>query len=272
MVNYISSRDNPLIRLVSSLKLKKNRDKTSMFFIEGVRFVKEALDSGCRIEQLLMSQTFYQENEMVEEILKKGIENYVIEDNLFKKISETTTPQGIMAVMKKTCFDLNKILENKNYNHFIIIIDGVRDPGNMGTIIRTAHAAGCHGVIVFKGSVDVFNPKTLRATMGSVFNVPIVYSNSKEKTIQKIREYGISIIAADVKGDTYPYEIDLTGPIALVVGNETKGISSKLLSRSSSVIRIPMPGGAESLNVAMATGIIAYEVIRQRKAFLSPIL
>ena len=140
----------------------------------------------------------------------------------------------------------------------------MQDPGNLGTIIRTAHASGALGVILRKGTVDLYNDKTLRSTMGSIFNVPVVYDNDDLDTILSLKNNGFKVISSSLDTDYNFYDIDLTGKCIIVVGNEGNGISSEIFAISDEKFKIPMPGGAESLNVGIATSVIAFEAVRQR--------
>jgi TrmH family RNA methyltransferase len=153
---------------------------------------------------------------------------------------------------------------NSSANHFLLIVDGVRDPGNLGTIIRTAHACGVNGVFLIKGTVDQFNPKVLRSAAGSIFHVPVIMLDDTEQIIIDLKKAGINVIISHLQGDKYPFNVDLKEPIAIVVGNEAFGVNPKLADICNNLVKIPMPGNAESLNVAVAAGILMYEVVRQR--------
>ena len=172
---------------------------------------------------------------------------YTLKDSLLRELCSTEEPQGVVAVVRMNEVDLNK------EGSFYILCDKVQDPGNLGTIIRTAHAAGVDGVILTKGTVDIYNEKTIRSTMGSMFYIPIILEDS-DFTITK-----------SLKGNKDFFKEDLSGKIIISVGNEGNGVSEEVYSLSDKKVKIPMPGGAESLNVAIATSIVIYEKVRQNQ-------
>ncbi|MGK0465958.1 TrmH family RNA methyltransferase, partial [Clostridium sp.] len=166
-------------------------------------------------------------------------------------------PQGIIAIVR------NKLVEIRYEDGFYVLADKIQDPGNMGTIIRTAHAAGALGVIITKGTVDIYNEKTLRATMGSIFKMPVIY-DSDLSTVEKLRDDGFKLVTSSLECDKNFYDIHLKGKVIITVGNEGNGISEDVYAISDLKIKIPMPGGAESLNAAVAASIMIYEVVRQK--------
>ncbi|MGV8982055.1 TrmH family RNA methyltransferase [Clostridium sp.] len=258
-MEYILSKDNLLIKDIKKLKEKKHRINSNMFLVEGFRFVEEALDSDFEVVHIFISargESKY-DNSSLKSKLQKSTKVYGISDSLFKSICDTESPQGIMAVVR------NKLVEIKYDHGFYVLADKVQDPGNMGTIIRTAHAAGALGVLITKGTVDIYNEKTLRATMGSIFKIPIIYDNDLS-TLQKLRESGFKLVASSLDTEKNFYDVDLKEKVIISVGNEGNGISTEIYDLSDLKIKIPMPGGAESLNVAVAASIMMYEVVRQK--------
>jgi len=189
--------------------------------------------------------------------LQANTKVYSITDSLFKSICDTENPQGIIAVVK------NKPVEIKYDHGFYMLADKVQDPGNMGTIIRTAHAAGALGVIITKGTVDIYNEKTLRSTMGSIFKIPVI-EDKDLSLVQKLRNGGFKLVTSSLDTDKNFYDIDLKEKVIISVGNEGNGISDEVYELSDLKIKIPMPGGAESLNAAVAASIMMYEVVRQK--------
>lgn len=254
---YIESKDNSLYKETKKLKERKGRNKSSKYIIEGFRLVQEAFKAGVNIEYIFIGKSEeYKLNDYLEEYRDKT-KIYGLEDNLLKELCSTEKPQGIVAVMKMQEMDL--ALEGE----FYILCDKVQDPGNLGTIIRTAHAAGVDGIILTKGTVDVYNEKTIRSTMGSLFYVPIVYDDDNLTIVKKLKDKGFSLLATSLEGDKDFFHEDLSGKMIISVGNEGNGVSDEVYSLSDKKVKIPMPGGAESLNVAIASSIVIYEKVRQ---------
>ncbi|WP_372585955.1 TrmH family RNA methyltransferase [Clostridium botulinum] len=198
----------------------------------------------------------------LEELYKKyninnDIETYVVNYSVLKSIGNTENPQGIVSVInyfKKEKLDLQ--------NGFYILVDKVQDPGNMGTIIRTAHAAGALGIITTKGTVDIYNEKTLRSTMGSIFYIPIIEDENLE-VVKSLRKKGFKLLVSSLDTNSNFYDVNMKDNMIIAVGNEGNGISEVLKTLSDIKVKIPMPGAAESLNVAVACSIMTFERIRQ---------
>nr|WP_163249629.1 RNA methyltransferase [Clostridium niameyense] len=257
----ISSKDNLIIKETRKLKEKKYRSEKKKFLVEGFRFVEEAIKSKSNIDSIYIEENSLNKLQNLYEKYKinKAIKTYVVTNNVLKTMSNTKTPQGILAVVNY----MN--LENVNYNNgFYILVDKVQDPGNMGTIIRTAHAANALGVITTKGTVDIYNEKTLRSTMGSIFYIPIIEDNSLE-VIKGLRESGFKLLTSSLDTKHNFYNVDMTENMIICVGNEGNGVSSDLMQLSDLKVKIPMPGGAESLNVSVACSIMTFERVRQMK-------
>lgn len=258
-LQYIQSKNNELLKQVRKLKEKKHRDKNNMFIVEGIRFVEEAIKSFFQVKYIFVSEEIV-ENERVNNILNSldlQVKVYCVGNELLKTLCSTENPQGIIAIVE------NKELILEDKQGFLIFVDKVQDPGNMGTIIRTAHAAGALGIILRKGTVDIFNEKTLRSTMGSIFHVPIIY-NKDIDYISDLKNKGYKLISSYLQTDKSFYDLSLKGNIVLVVGNEGNGISNEIIEISDELVKLPMPGDAESLNVAVCAGIMMYEAVRQR--------
>ena len=274
-MRFISSENNDLIKKVKSLKLKKYRELRKEFFVEGARIVKEALMSSAEIKEIIISEKASENEDIAETIcmaIKLGCDIYTVSETVFKSISETTNPQGILATIKMADYDLEEMIIAKSIDvckcdKYFVILDEIKDPGNMGTIIRTADAAGFNGVIVSKGCVDVYNPKVLRSTMGSIFHIPINLSQDLSYALKEIKSQNIRVYAAHTKGNLYYYEADMTQSTAIVIGNEAFGISDKTMESADELISIPITGRAESLNASVAAGILMYEPLRQKKLY-----
>ncbi|MDI3534562.1 MAG: methyltransferase, TrmH family [Thermosediminibacterales bacterium] len=260
----LRSKKNHIVKLINSLSIKKYRYRKGLFVVEGFRIVSEALNSDFIINSVVVSSTFAQNNSsFLRLLLNHDILVYEIEDGLFSKISDTVNPQGILAIVKMKNYDIKEIIQKSN-KKFLVMLDSIQDPGNLGTVIRSCHACNVDGVIVTKGSADVFNPKTLRSTMGSIFHIPIVFSDNPKHLILELKRNNIKIVAAILEGEKYLFQMNFCDSILIILGNEANGISNELLPYIDYTVKIPMPGNAESLNVAVAGGIFLYEVIRQR--------
>ncbi len=263
-MEYLQSNKNSTIKDIKSLQQRKNRDSKGLFFIEGLRFVKEAFDLQEQIEMVVVSERLLEESEsalLVTDVEAKGIKCIAVPDKLFCEISDTQTPQGIMAVMKKQKYDLSSTIEKSS---FVVVLDSLQDPGNLGTILRTADAAGADCIILSKGCVDIYSPKVLRATMGSIFHVPVIDGIQIEEALQTLKAVGHKIVASHLAGVNNYFETELTAKTTIVIGNEANGISDITVKQADILVKIPMPGKAESLNAAIAAAVMMYEVTRQR--------
>lgn len=258
-MEYILSKDNLLVKDIKKLKEKKYRMSSNMFLVEGFRFTREALNSNFEVVNIFISasgEAKYESSSM-EDKLQKNTKVYGVSDSLFKSVCDTDNPQGILAVVRST------LVEIKYDYGFYMLADKIQDPGNMGTIIRTAHAAGALGVIITKGTVDIYNDKTLRATMGSIFKIPVIYDENLS-LVQKLKSDGFKLITSSLDTDNNFYDIDLTQKVIISVGNEGNGICEDVYNMCDIKVKIPMPGGAESLNAAVAASIMMYEAVRQK--------
>lgn len=260
----IESKDNHLIKEIKKLKKKKYRTESNQFIIEGFRFVEEALKSSFKVPYILISE------DSIDKYKKFGIDRlthddtdvYCIKQSLLKELSNTENPQGILAVVK------NKKVEIVDKEGFYVLLDKIQDPGNMGTIIRSAHASGALGVIATKGTVDIFNDKTLRSTMGSIFNIPII-ENADIEMVKSLKSNGFKLLVSSLDTENNFYDVDLTDKVIISVGNEGNGVSEEIYKLCDLKAKIPMPGGAESLNAAVAASIMMFEAVRQREVLKS---
>lgn len=263
MLEITSSR-NPIIKEVRSLKNRKDREEKGLFFVEGVRIVEEALTAGAAITYAVLAESFAQGSgsyDIRARFESAGVKCYSVPDSLFDTLGDTRTPQGMLAVAEIRPYELDGACFADG---LFVILDGVRDPGNMGTIIRTADAAGFTGVIAAGDCVDIYNPKVLRSTMGSIFHIPVYIHEDITGAIRLLKAKGISIAASQLSGGCSIYGADLTAPIALVIGSEAGGISREAAAAADLLVNIPMPGRAESLNASVAAGIMIFEAVRQR--------
>jgi TrmH family RNA methyltransferase len=244
----IESKQNPTIKQWKKLQTKKEREKTGLFLIEGEHLVEEALKYKHFIKELVMSETF----QVPTKWNLDGLDLYITKDEVMKEIGDTETPQGVAAICEQP---VHTIPQGKIRS--ILLIDAVQDPGNLGTLIRTADAAGIDGVILGEGTVDVFNSKVLRASQGSIFHLPIVKGNIGE-WINSIKNQNMSVYGTSLEGGIPFQTVVPSQSFALLVGNEGRGVQKEWLSQTDRNLYIPIYGKAESLNVTVAAGILLY--------------
>lgn len=256
----INSKDNEKIKYTKSLLKSKNRNKEKKFIIEGYRIVTLAIDCDAKLEYVFINEDFENKKEHIEllEILKsKNIKVYKTTNKLFENFIDTENTQGIIGVVK---FNTNTLESNfKKENKFVLVLDRIQDPGNMGTIIRTADACGVDLIIALKGCVDIYNPKVIRSTMGSIFDMNIVYENQDE-AINFLKNNGFSIVSSYLDTDNYYNNISYNNKTALVIGNEANGINNDIILNSDTLLKIPIYRKAESLNAAISSAILMYEI------------
>lgn len=265
LIKKITSKDNFIIKKVRQLKTKKGRDKYNEFLVEGLHLIEESIKNNIEINFIVYCDTFlmnaYNE-ELISYLHEKNVHIYNISDQQFKQITETETPQGILGVVKKPCFDLHQVLSEPKNN--ILILDRIQDPGNMGTILRTADAAGINSVIIIKGSVDIYLPKTIRAAAGSIFRLPILHMDNPSSVMFLLKKYKKKAIATSPKAACFYYDLPLAEDVALIIGNEANGVSQEFLEQVNHVVKIPMLRNTESLNASIAASIVMYEMVRQK--------
>lgn len=260
----ITSSKNPLIKEIKSLYRKKDRMKNKSFIIEGIKIVEEVIDNNYSIKNIIYTDQLFKTKDGEDFYQKiKSLENIVyVPDNIFKEISDTENPQGILGI---AMYEYNSVEEiSKIETPFLLFLDGIQDPGNMGTIIRTADAFNVDGVIITEGCVDPYNPKVVRATMGSIFRVPLYYTSKAMEDLMELKKENIKIYSTSLDGSIPIYDADFKEGFILSIGNESKGVSEETFSLSDKLIKIPMPGMAESLNAGVAASIIMYEAMKQR--------
>ena len=259
-------RSNPKIKYLHKLARRQFRQKEQKFIIEGIRFAEELLRSSMQTESLYYSPKLLA-NQRGCAVLKKAerqsIPSYQISENLMKEIADTDNPQGVLALVRMPKYSLSDVLP-LNKPALIVLVDGIQDPGNLGTIVRTADAAQATGVVLLKGTVDIYNPKTLRSTMGSIFHLPVMPVEDNRALFNMLRQHQVKVVMGQPQGGTMIQNVDLSGSIALAVGNEANGPAKQTTAAADITATIPMPGNAESLNVGVACAIMLYETVRQR--------
>lgn len=259
-MHLITSKENNTLKDIKKLKDKKYRLDTERFIIEGFRFVEEGLKSTFTIDKIVVKESAL--DKFKEKFADYIPENediiFVVGDSIFKTIATTENSQGVLAVIKMNNSAVK--IEDGTY----ILIDKVQDPGNLGTIIRTAHSAGCAGIIMTKGTVDLYNEKTLRSTMGSIFNIDIIQETDSLDFTKSLLQKNYNLVCSSLQTDKNFYQVDLVHNAIIAVGNEGNGISDEVMALATTKVKIPMLGSTESLNVAIAASIMIYEGVRQR--------
>ncbi|MUT68653.1 RNA methyltransferase [Paenibacillus sp. NEAU-GSW1] len=263
----ISSLQNERVKLWTSLLDKKYRDRTGKFIIEGVHLVQEALQSSAVIETIIydgergIPQELKQVTATNSDFKGGSIDWVEASPQVMAKCTGTDTPPPVFAVLAKLKFDQAELFRE---NNLVVVLDGVRDPGNVGTIIRSADAAFAGAVVLGRGCVDLYNPKTVRSTMGSLFHLPIIEADLAE-LLPEAKERGVKLVATSLQATHTCYSYNWTGASWLLMGNESNGLSEAVREMADEAVIIPMRGQAESLNVAMATTVLLYEALRQRE-------
>lgn len=266
MREIIQSNANKTIKHIKSLQLKKYRDEYGSFVIEGEKLLLEALEYKAEISMVLCSQSFSDtkgHDEIVRLLEESRTPVYYAEDRIFKEACETDSPQGVIAVAAKLEYELSDILEKEEL--CLVLLNEIRDPGNAGTIIRTADACGLDAVLLSSGSVDLYNGKTIRSTMGSLFHIPVLQGLDMPEVLGELKRKAILTIGADPHSITSCIELPYNKKSAIVIGNESQGISIDIKGLLDENVKIPMPGRAESLNAGIAASIMMYEFsVRKR--------
>lgn len=257
MYEIITSTSNTKYKQIKLLLQKKYRVESECFTVEGIKSVQDAMNSDWEIVNIVVTQTFY-ETENFDYDNHKII---YVQDELFSGLCDTKTPQGILAVLK-----MKNESEIPHNTGCCVFCDHVTDPGNIGTIIRTADAAGMDCVLLSEGCAELYNPKTVRASMGSFFHMKL-FTNISVKQVHTMQENGFRLLCGALHEDAVQYtKTDLSEKILITLGNEANGVTKDILDIADECIKIPIEGKAESLNVAIAGAVLMYESLRQRKS------
>lgn len=280
-INYseITSATNPKIKAIKKLEQKRQRDREGLFVIEGFHLVEEAIQHHAEIEMILYTDTADQTQLAGIELmlqqntaeLPSSIEIITITDSILTTLSQTPAPQGILAILKQPKQMLEEILVGKTNTNtaklakqrplqHLLLLDNVQDPGNVGTMIRTAEAAGFKAIILGEGSADLYNDKTIRATQGALFQLPIIRGNLEE-LLPKIHHAGYESWVTTLEEATFYHKLEKPAKCALIMGNEGQGVDLKLQKLATTKVKIPMLGQSESLNVGIAAGVLIYDLM-----------
>ena len=260
-MQVITSKDNELIKHIKKLKDKKQRDLSHEYIIEGIKLIQEAIQENAKIKQIIIcddcEKTESIPKELMYEIAKQ--ECIYVTNKVFDSITEVMNPQGILAMIEKQ----SKEMQIDDKQDIILALDDIQDPGNLGTILRTADSIGLTQILVSKGTADCYNPKVVRSTMGAIFRVKIIECEDLVKTLKEIKKHKFEIVVSSLQTDNSIYDINYHKKV-IVIGNEANGIKKEIQDLADKKIKIPMLGKTESLNASVATGIILYEYVRQK--------
>lgn len=260
MPEIISSSTNNRIKELQKLYRKKYRKELGRFVLEGYRLIEESIKGGAEVVHIFMTPDFFNgtEGKVICELLIELTKISLVEEKILAEVTDTVNPQGVVAVVEEPGYKINEVLEDSK---LLLVLDRIQDPGNMGTIIRTAVAAGVDGIIVLKGSVDIFNLKVLRSTMGAIFKIPIVTGIDLEMLFELCNDLKgeFALISADLSGKPYNH-LNYPERVMLVIGNEANGISTDILNISTLKVTIPIIGEIDSLNAGVAAGILMYKI------------
>lgn len=254
-----NSKNKQVKNIINLQKKSKERKKQNLYVIEGKKVIKEIPKED--LVKIFVSESFYNSEENAKYI--GAIESLeVVKDSIFDSMSDTKTPQGILAVVKTKTHKLTDILNQEKT--LILILEDIQDPGNMGTIIRTGEGAGINGIIVTSSSVDIYNPKVVRSTMGSILRMPIVVTDDIYSAIDELKSNNVAIYASYLGTENSYTNINYKMSTGIMIGNESKGLTDDIVSKADELIKIPLKGQVESLNASIAASLLMYEVVRQR--------
>ena len=265
VTELISSRSNKEVKYLKSLELARNRQREGRFLVEGVRLVEDAVRENRTVEKLIVTPRAdddYRAAHVIAAARERGVEVLLVADRVLDYISDTKTTQGVMALVKSRQYTEDDLAGGQM--PLIVVAHLLQDPGNLGTIVRVAEAAGAGGVVITPGTVDLYNPKALRATMGSIFRLPTVRAESLEGFVKRFRKKGYQVVAAMVSGRKRYFDVDYMKPTVLIIGQEASGLPSAASGLANVQVSIPMATMIDSLNVASAASVILYEAVRQR--------
>ena len=260
-MQVISSKDNEIVKSIRKLKEKKYRDIENCYVIEGIKLIKEAINENAKIKEIVVCEECINSGEIDKDTLYEIAKYNVIyvTEKVFNAITDVKTPQGILAVIEKKA--LNKQID---YSQDVIIaLDGVQDPGNMGTILRTVDSANLNQIIVSKDSADCYNPKVVRSTMGAIFRVNIIEVDNLKETLEAVKKNKFKVMVTALDTNESIYSVNYNNKV-IVIGNESNGVSKEVQAIADEKVKIPMLGKTESLNASVATGIMIYEYVRRR--------
>jgi len=260
-MQVITSKDNEMIKNIKKLKEKKYRDEENKFLVEGIKMVQEEIQENAKISKIVICEDCINDGSLEQNLLYE-IAKYdciYVSEKVFQTISDVTNPQGILAVINKENSE-----DAISYDEdIIVVLDGIQDPGNLGTILRTIDSVNLKQVILSEKTADPYNPKVVRSTMGAIYRVNMIRSKDVLETLKNMRKQKYDIVATSLQTNESIYDIEYKKKV-IVIGNEANGVSKEVLDLANKKVKIPMLGKTESLNAAVATGIILYEYVRKK--------
>lgn len=258
-----SSSNGRVKQLVQWQKKRKARDEDQVFLVEGIRMFVEAPEE--RVREVYVSESFYNKKKAELNLDRWGRKLEILSDSVFAHVSDTKTPQGVLLVMEQMLYSLETVMQEPQGAQLLMVLDNLQDPGNLGTILRAGEAAGVTGVIMSQDTVDIYNPKVIRSTMGSIYRMPFVYVENLPQVVEKLNASEIHTYAAHLKGrNSYEAE-DYRKGTAFLIGNEGNGLRDEVADAAEIYVKIPMCGAVESLNAAVASSVLMFEAARQRR-------
>jgi len=260
-MQVITSKDNEIIKSIKKLKEKKYRDEENKFLVEGIKMVQEAIQENARISKIVICEDCINDGSIEQELLYEIAKHNCIyvSKKVFETITDVTTPQGILAVIEKENGE-----DSISYDEdIIVVLDGIQDPGNLGTILRTLDSVNLKQIILSEKTADPYNPKVVRSTMGAIYRVNMIRSKNIIDTLKNMKKHKYDVVATSLQTDKTIYDIDYKKKV-IIIGNEANGVSNEVLELANKKVKIPMLGKTESLNAAVATGIILYEYVRRK--------
>lgn len=260
-MQVITSKDNDIVKKIRKLKDKKYRGELGVYVIEGIKVIEEAINENVEIEKIVICEDCT-EASIIPQKLMYAIAKYnciYVSKKVFEVLTDVVAPQGILAIVRRP--EKN---EKIDYNaELILALDGIQDPGNLGTILRTADSVNLNQIIVTKNTADCYNPKVVRSTMGAILRIKIIETESLVNTLKEAKKNKFKIVATSLDTQNNIYDIDYNKKV-IVIGNEANGVTKEVQSMADNKVKIPMLGKTESLNASVATGIMLYEYVRQK--------
>ena len=262
MGEVVSSTANPLIKRIRKLKQRKHRDSDGAFFVEGIRPVWSALGSDAAVESIVVAPELLTSDEARDRLSASEAPVTEVSADVFRAIAEREHPSGLGAVVKTWARELEDLEIGRD--SVVVAVDDVGNPGNLGTILRTADAAGATAVVLTGAGTDPFHPTAVKASMGTLFTVPVFQGEDVESFVKWCAANGVSVVATSARAESEHWSVEYPFPVALLLGSEATGLPRSVVDEADVSVRIPMEGDASSLNLAVAAGVILFEVVRQR--------
>lgn len=268
-VRIVQSKQNARLKLLRRALARPGRDAEGLVGIEGPHLLEEALRAGVRVRTIFASGNSVEESALPPgfPLLDPEVEVLLVPSSYLAGVLETVTPQSIAALVEMPDWTWAHLLKQSSIPAMIVVLAGIQDPGNLGTIVRSAEAFGANGVVCLPGTVNAWNPKAVRASAGSIFRLPVIAADPDE-CFTMLRQAGAHIYATAVRDAAPADELNLGAPIAFLIGNEGGGVPQEIAAQADATITIPCPGPVESLNVAAAASVLLYEAARQRRVFI----